>query len=81
MTEELKACPFCGSKKIVKAKESSGHGEVSTGYKCFDCSASLIKYFGAAAKEWNTRPLEDERDKRIEELEEKLGKVTGRNAC
>jgi hypothetical protein len=53
---ELKACPFCGGTKI---------GIWDTGYYCENCMPDVSK------SEWQSRPLEDALQKRIDELTHK----------
>jgi len=55
MSEELKACPFCGSNNIRPAQEESG-------VICRNCGTE-------GYHSWNTRPLEDALRARIAELE------------
>jgi Lar family restriction alleviation protein len=64
MTDELKACPFCGSDKI--------HLVAGMGYyvKCLGCGqdTNICDYAKEAVTVWNTRPIEDALRKEIEEL-------------
>lgn len=68
MTNELKPCPFCGGE--AKCIEYYGLHHVV----CFDChiSGRDSQSIETAQEAWNTRPLEDAKDKRIKELEQKL---------
>jgi len=52
----LKPCPFCGGTKICTEKS------INLNY-CDNCSAE------SNVEHWNTRPIEDELNKRIAELE------------
>lgn len=53
---ELKPCPFCGGTKICTEKG------INLNY-CDNCSAE------SNIEHWNTRPIEDALNKRIDELE------------
>jgi hypothetical protein len=55
----LKPCPFCGGAKICTEKG------INLNY-CDNCSAE------SNIEHWNTRPIEDELQKRIAELEMKI---------
>jgi hypothetical protein len=57
---ELKRCPFCGSSALVIYKSNNEY------VSCETCHAR--KWLS----EWNTRPIEDELNSRIKELEEQL---------
>ena len=59
MSEELKACPFCGGNDIV-------YEEALSVTYCNDCGGELDEGFGS---DWNTRPIEDALTTRIAELE------------
>ena len=65
MSEELKACPFCGGNDIV-------YEEALSVTYCNDCGGELDEGFGS---DWNTRPIEDALNKRIAELEAKNEKI------
>lgn len=59
MSEELKACPFCGGEAEI---ERVGNRRVSTVYQCTNCGCSLEtgEEWGHG-KGWNTRtPAPDE---------------------
>jgi len=68
MSEELKPCPFCGSRDVggVGGKASDRHQAYSY-INCYGCKTD-IKYKGGidnAIKAWNTR----NHDKLIEQIE------------
>lgn len=53
MSEELKSCPFCGGKAILR--EQQGISEVW----CEKCGVSSgLRPYDNAIKRWNTRPIE-----------------------
>jgi NMD protein affecting ribosome stability and mRNA decay len=56
---EIKACPFCGGAKICTEKG------ININY-CDNCSAE------SNIEQWNTRPIEDALQARIDELETEL---------
>lgn len=58
----LKPCPFCGGNDIV-------YEEALSVTYCNDCGGELDEGFGS---DWNTRPIEDELQSRIAELEKDL---------
>ena len=59
---QLKPCPFCGS-----ANTENGWADAESEGQCNACGA-LGADLGNGVF-WNTRPLEDAKDKRIAELE------------
>ena len=61
MTEELRPCPFCGAMPE----------KLRTGYMCSTLGCALQENT-VSEKEWNTRPIEDELQSRIAELEKDL---------
>ena len=63
MSEELRPCPFCGGTKICTEKS------INLNY-CDNCSAE------SNIEHWNIRPIEDELQKRIAELEAEIGQLT-----
>ena len=72
MTEtELKTCPFCGSEAEFNSDES---GECVC---CKSCGATLHNgVYGEegrklASADWNSRPIENELNEKIEKLERK----------
>ena len=84
MTECLKSCPFCGGEAEFNSDE---FGE---GVCCEYCGASLSNgVYGEkgrklASADWNSRPIENELNEKIEKLEtenarlrEALGKIIG----
>ena len=68
MSEELKPCPFCGSeaKEIIRDNASLVY--------CNKCErgTGLCKGADSARKLWNTRPIEDGKDKEIVRLKRAL---------
>jgi len=62
MSEELKACPFCGGNDIV-------YEEALSVTYCNDCGGELDEGFGS---DWNTRPIEDALQAENERLKEEL---------
>ena len=66
MSDELKACPFCGgSNTTLDYYEISGPQELGTIVVCNECGASA-----KSIVDWNNRPIEDALNARIAELEE-----------
>ena len=69
MTEKLKTCPFCGGEAEFNSDE---FGE---GVCCESCGASLSNgVYGEkgrklASADWNSRPIENELNEKIEKLE------------
>jgi hypothetical protein len=62
---ELKKCPFCGSEATnPMTKNSSKYADCSNQ----DCITNKIVY--VTVDEWNTRPIEDALQARIDELEQ-----------
>jgi len=55
---ELKPCPFCGNDGSPR--------HISTGW---DRGKTVCDACGCHHWDWNTRPIEDEKDRRIAELE------------
>ena len=68
---ELKPCPFCGSEAGIPTNLDG----TPIDYEITDCSCKnddcLIAGYWTPIKIWQTRPIEDELQKRIAELEEK----------
>ena len=65
MSEILQPCPFCSGAKICTEKG------INLNY-CDNCSAE------SNIEHWNIRPIEDELQKRIAELEAEIGQLTAR---
>lgn len=69
---ELKPCPFCG--KIPVCKED----EMSEGFYVVDCKTPMCYAHESgntvkeAIKNWNTRPIEDDLRRQLEEAQNKL---------
>jgi Lar family restriction alleviation protein len=72
--EELKNCPFCGSESLVKQSISNGNGGFYRWVHCEDCNAngSWISDNISEIEGWNSRPIEDALQRRIDDLESKL---------
>jgi Lar family restriction alleviation protein len=64
---ELKRCPFCGGEPELNTDEVK-YLRCSKCWTMQDYQPSV----SAAKKLWNTRPIEDELNARIKELEEEL---------
>ena len=71
MTEELKACPLCGSKPIIACDMN----EYWVLCEPCRCSGDMCGSKEEAIKEWNNRPIETALQERVDELEHlsKLG--------
>ena len=67
---KAKNCPCCGGAAVVAPVAGSDECYVV----CSDCSLSSDYYpsYEEAVKKWNTRPIEDEKDKEIESLKVEL---------
>lgn len=71
MSEELKSCPFCGSEDIeIKHDEFCDYWIV----ECRECEVERNRCLSKddAIELWNTRPIEDEKDKEIAKLKAAL---------
>jgi len=74
MSEKLKPCPFCGSEAEQVPEEYLGEG-VTVMSDCYTCSNEncpvneVVFHF---PKNWNTRPIEDEQAKLIEQLKDAI---------
>ena len=64
----LKPCPFCGGKNVLSTELQDGLPFIAY---C-QCGAEN------EAENWNTRPIEDELQKRIAELEAEIDQLTAR---
>jgi hypothetical protein len=64
MSDELKACPFCGKKPNPNWTDESY-------IECTNRKCSVYGY-GMSTGGWNTRPIEDALQARIAELENQL---------
>lgn len=62
---ELKNCPFCGEKLTAQPDLFTGG---TMYYHSNDCIKKLLEH-GDFRKLWNTRPIEEALQKRIDELE------------
>ena len=82
---ELKACPFCGKKDLIYDVEDHPELGSSPFVECLtkDCFGFTRVLYSDnvenAINKWNTRPLEDALQKRVEELE-KLVKINSNSA-
>ena len=78
MTDELKACPFCGGGGAGYIDDvqypDTPHERVWYAVTCGKCDANGAGDLGksGAVEKWNTRRLEDALRARIAELEERL---------
>ena len=57
MSEELKACPFCGSEDITI--ESFGEQRITACCSTCECNTGYMRDNLEAIESWNTRPIED----------------------
>jgi hypothetical protein len=74
MSDELKACPFCGSDDIFN--RDNGFGKNLTG--CQRCGARVYYKFNSledAQIAWNARPIEDSIQARLEIAMEAMTKA------
>jgi hypothetical protein len=71
MSEELERCPFCNSRAIHYSFNYRKHT-----VRCRGCLADCGEHDTPerAAFVWNTRPIEDEKDKQIAELKAELSR-------
>lgn len=73
MTDTLKPCPFCGSNKIIIDEDD--------GITCPNCGAYIdrlsVEEDACLADIWNTRQIEDKKDKEIKRLREVLERISG----
>ena len=70
MTDELKPCPFCYSEVEIKGSDDTEYW-----IECLSCETAgtgMINSKEEAIEIWNNRPIEDELNQRIAELEEQL---------
>ncbi len=83
MSEELKPCPFCGQK--AELVERNGGWTANCSVDDFEVALGNMRFCPVnspctnlhakpetAARMWNTRPIEDELNERIKELEEEI---------
>lgn len=70
MSDELKPCPFCGGQHLSTTSALNVHW-----ITCIKCSISSAapNHFGqdGLSVAWNTRPIEDELRKQLEEAKER----------
>ena len=84
MSDELKPCPFCGSPSVTT---QARHPRISPYFvECSTCDAKGARREGheAAIAAWNSRPIEDKLQARIDALEwlwdaleTRVAKITG----
>ena len=62
MTEKLKPCPFCGSKKLHYSKPTPYGCPAfwSSSVACIECGAEIIGKDDKAIEAWNRRAEEDD---------------------
>jgi hypothetical protein len=75
---ELKRCPFCYSEPELKSVFIQGSANHKNYFVlCPHCEFRLRnrRVQEGAIGEWNTRPIEDELNARIKELEERLDDI------
>jgi Lar family restriction alleviation protein len=70
MSEELKPCPFCGSKDIVL--ESFGELRHTACCSTCECNTGYMQDDCEAIESWNTRSLEDDLRKQLDIVVEAL---------
>ena len=88
MSEELKPCPFCGGVESLNMREVRTYGRYCADMYCIECRHCLYSTMNFDTKNelyefWNTRPIEDEKDRVIARLKEDLEiqKNLTRQAC
>lgn len=71
MNEELKPCPFCGSDDVELEYDSFIDYCI---IECRECGVERNRCWDEddAIELWNTRPIEDEKDREIESLKVEL---------
>lgn len=76
MNENLEPCPFCQSTDIdILTYDEEYHTRKVA--ECINCGArgSISDSDEEAIESWNTRPLEDEKDKQIKKLLQTLNEI------
>ena len=88
MSKKLKSCPFCGGVESLNMREIHTCGRYCADMYCIECRHCLYSTMNFDTKDelyefWNTRPIEDEKDKEIAKLKEDLEiqKNLTRQAC
>lgn len=73
--EKLKPCPFCGgeAREVIRKGVFSERFSIIYCTKC-EHSSGLFKGIKSAREYWNTRPLEDEKDKELKEQKKLMKK-------
>lgn len=73
MSDELKACPFCGSSTTtdigVRGSVGYGHGWQVWCNECGNGQSGWYAHKEYAAESWNTRPIEAELLAALQEME------------
>ena len=72
MSDELKKCPFCGSEAKVELRD------IQTGVECTNRRCITNTFVQPTYDQWNTRPLEDALQARIDKLESENDLLSGR---
>lgn len=72
---ELKPCPFCGEKDKLTTYFSNTGSVIVYCINCYENNNGLSHDFDG----WNTRPIEDELQRRIDELEAELAALKSEN--
>jgi hypothetical protein len=83
--EELKNCPTCGRTRLLKVESTFRYDRISYQWTakvtCLDCFTSSTchgfesteeKAIAEAIKVWQSRPIEDALQRRIDDLESKM---------
>ena len=76
MMDELKPCPFCGSRSTLRRNYTIGANNPGYIVQCIMCGISTPQKMGEEMSSyyWNTRPIEEklraERDAAVERLQE-----------
>lgn len=70
MSEQIKACPFCGSDKIeIAHSNGAGSAWCNTDDCCIGFVDTKSPYCDDVISKWNHRPIEDKLQARVKELE------------
>ena len=85
MSEELRACPLCSrAPTLGESSINWGHGEGRTpAIKCRSCGLEITAYADPVeviVSRWNTRPLEDALQAKVDALVELVGEQDKRFA-
>ena len=71
MNEELRPCPFCGEMPITENNFAACANKSCPTYDNYWTNPQIL-----TIEHWNTRPIEDELQKRIADLSQALGLIT-----